>query len=376
LADRVPQPADTWLTRERVLVIVLAIFTALVCVLGFQLVLPFVKSITWALVLAVVAHPLDEALRRRLHSPWLAAALSVFIVAVCLATPAVFAVRQIAQEALENAETVRNVLEPARRDALLERIPSLTPLREWLEARDLGTELARLAEETIKGVRGFLAVSFDLALGTLVALFLLFYFLRDRTRMLAAVRAFVPLAPVETDRVVANVGATIRAIVYGTLSVAIVQGTLGGLMFWALGLPAPLLWGTVMGIVSLAPVLGAAIVWVPAALFLAFQGDWTKVIAVVAWGGIVISLIDNLLYPLLVRDRLRLHTVPVFIAVLGGLVVFGVTGIVLGPLVLAVGRALLDIWRRRMRLGEVESGIHRGEREPRNSRPKASSRVT
>jgi predicted PurR-regulated permease PerM len=100
------------------------------------------------------------------------------------------------------------------------------------------------------------------------------------------------------------------------------------------------------------------------------------VIAVVAWGGIVISLIDNLLYPLLVRDRLRLHTVPVFIAVLGGLVVFGVTGIVLGPLVLAVGRALLDIWRRRMRLGEVESGIHRGEREPRNSRPKASSRVT
>jgi predicted PurR-regulated permease PerM len=118
----------------------------------------------------------------------------------------------------------------------------------------IGTELARLAEETIKGVRGFLAVSFDLALGTLVALFLLFYFLRDRTRMLAAVRAFVPLAPVETDRVVANVGATIRAIVYGTLSVAIVQGTLGGLMFWALGLPAPLLWGTVMGIVSLAPV--------------------------------------------------------------------------------------------------------------------------
>ena len=142
-----------------------------------------------------------------------------------------------------------------------------------------------------------------------------------------------------------------------TLIVALVQGALGGLMFWWLDLPAPLLWGAVMALVAVLPFLGAAIVWLPAAALLLVDGHWEKALILSAWGAIVIGLVDNLLLPLLMKGRVEMHTVPVFIAAMGGLFAFGATGLVLGPMLLAIAIALLDVWRRRMRLHEVVTGV-------------------
>jgi predicted PurR-regulated permease PerM len=111
-----------------------------------------------------------------------------------------------------------------------------------------------------------------------------------------------------------------------------------------------------MALLSVLPAFGAAIVWVPAAIYLALDGDLTRAGILAAWGMLVMGLVDNLLYPMLVRNRLRLHTVPVFISILGGLFVFGAAGLVLGPVVLAIAVALLDIWRRRLAIGGAEEG--------------------
>ena len=165
-----------------------------------------------------------------------------------------------------------------------------------------------------------------------------------------------------------NIRDTISAVVFGTLAVAVVQGTLGGLMFWWLGLPAPILWGAIMAVLAILPLFGAALIWVPAALYLAINGEWDKALLLTAWGTIVVGLIDNLLYPLLVKNKLRIHTVPVFIAVLGGLFAFGATGVVLGPLILAVALALVDIWRRRMALGAIEEGVNKPPKVRRSTR--------
>jgi len=210
-----------------------------------------------------------------------------------------------------------------------------------------------------KGVRGLFQRVVDVAIATLITLFLLFYFLRDKGRILRTLANLVPLAPQEAEHVRKDVRDAISALVFGTLSVALVQGTLGGLMFWWLGLPAPILWGSIMAVLAILPLFGAALIWVPAALFLAIDGQWDKALLLTAWGTIVVGLIDNLLYPLLVKNKLRIHTVPVFIAVLGGLFAFGATGVVLGPLILAVALALIDIWRRRMRLGAIEEGVNK-----------------
>ena len=355
-----PEPHDAWLTRERVLVLVLAIVTLLVGVLGFRLVQPFVPAITWALVLAVMANPMHEALLRRLRRPWLAAILAAIAITVVVALPAAFTINLLAREALSSSESLGSLLEGDRWKAMLDRVPQLEAVRGWVESQvDLRAEFARVSETVTEWVRGFLAGSLQFATATLITLFLLFYFLRDKRTLLNGVRSLVPLAPPEADKVMRKVGDTIYAIVYGTLVVAVVQGVLGGLIFWWLDIPAPLLWGAVMALLAVLPLFGAAIVWVPVALYFAVQGDWDKALVLTAWGAIIVSLVDNVLYPVLVKGRLRLHTVLVFIAVLGGLAVFGATGVVLGPLVLAVGVALIEIWRRRMAQGEVESGVDR-----------------
>ena len=146
-----------------------------------------------------------------------------------------------------------------------------------------------------------------------------------------------------------RVGDAIYATVYGTLAVAGVQGLLGGCMFWWLGLPAPLFWGLVMALLAVVPVLGAFIVWIPAAVFLALEGNWGKALILAVWGTIVVGTMDNLLYPILVGNRLKLHTVLAFISVVGGLILFGPAGLILGPVTLTITIVLLESWESRMR---------------------------
>lgn len=348
-----PSNGDGWLTRGRVQVVALAVLTAVVLYLCYLIALPFLPALTWALVLAVVAHPLHERIRRKVHGRSVVAALAVLLVTVALAMPTALVVREIAQQATEKVEKVRG--DPAEQfwSDTKKRYPRFAPLMRWAEREmNIREQMNRFSEYVLEGARRFVSGSMYAVVGSLVTLYLLFYFFRDKEKTLAALRRLAPLSPSETEQVFRGVRDTIYAIVYGTLVVALVQGVLGGLMFWWLGLPAPLLWGAVMAFLAILPLLGAAIVWIPAAITLAFDGEWDKALLLVAWGSIVVGLIDNLLYPILVKNRLRLHTVPVFISVIGGLVVFGTAGVVLGPVVLAVAMALLEVWRQRLALAE------------------------
>jgi len=145
----------------------------------------------------------------------------------------------------------------------------------------------------------------------------------------------------------------VGASVYGVFTIAIVQGTLGGLAFWILGLPSAIVWGVAMIFLSMIPMLGAFIVWVPAAIYLFATGHYVKGVVLVLWGTLVIGMIDNFLRPKLVGGRTKLHELLIFFAVLGGLQVFGVLGIVLGPVVLAITLALVDVFRAAEHAAEV-----------------------
>jgi predicted PurR-regulated permease PerM len=195
------------------------------------------------------------------------------------------------------------------------------------------------------------------AIGFFLTFYLLFFFLRDRRVALQLLRSLSPLSEAEMNRLFGRVGDTIYAIIYGTLAVSAVQGLLGGLMFWWLGLPAPLLWGVVMALLAVVPVLGAFVVWIPAAIFLAMEGSWEKALILAVWGAAVVGTIDNVLRPILVGQRLKLHTVLAFISVVGGLILFGPAGLILGPVALTVTMALLEVWRRRT----AAEAIARGE---------------
>jgi predicted PurR-regulated permease PerM len=182
-------------------------------------------------------------------------------------------------------------------------------------------------------------------------LFALFYFLRDCRPTLATLRRYSPLSERETNWLFHQIAAMIYATVYGTLTVSLIQGCLGGLIFWWLGVPAPVLWGLVMAVLSLFPMAGSFVVWFPAAVVFALNGDWTRALLLVGWGAAVIGLIDNLLYPVLVGQDMHLHTLPVFFAIVGGVAVIGASGVVLGPILLATTITLLDVWKARSLAG-------------------------
>jgi predicted PurR-regulated permease PerM len=351
---------DQFLTRERILVVVLVWASVLVGWLCWLMVAPFVPALTWAVVLAVIAHPWHERLLARMPTwPNAAATLALVCVTMVIALPAVLLVREVINEAIASADALQRLTDTERWKRALDQFPRLRPVFDWIGARfDFSSAAADSSAGVARNVQSAIASTAEFAITLMVTFFLLFFFLRDKWRILDAIQRLVPLAHAESAQVSRKVRDMISAVVHGTLVVALVQGTLGGLIFWWLGLPAPLLWAAVMALVAVLPILGAALVWLPAAAFLLLDGHWEKALILTLWGSLVIGLIDNFLYPLLMKNKLQMHTVPVFIAAMGGLFAFGATGIVLGPLVLAIAIALLDVWRHRMQLHEVEMGVN------------------
>jgi predicted PurR-regulated permease PerM len=341
--------ANDWESRSHVQTLVLMAATALGIYLCYRLAAPFLSVLAWALALAVMFAPFQRWLESKLkRRPGVAALVSVLAIGLIVVVPATFVGQQLVVQAAKGAEVIETKVKSGEWRRALEAQPRLAPLTDMIEgqidlpgtAKTLTTWLSTTAASIVKG-------SVLQAIGVCLVFYLLFFFLRDRRAALQSLRSLSPLAPTEMDRLLVRVGDTIHATIYGTLAVAGVQGLLGGLMFWWLGLPAPLLWGTVMALLAVVPVFGAFIVWIPAVLFLALDGSWGKAVILTLWGVVVVGTIDNLLCPFLVGKRLKQHTVLAFTSLVGGLILFGPAGLILGPVILTITTVLLEIWTDR-----------------------------
>ena len=230
---------------------------------------PFLGAITWALTLAILFLPLHLRVERIVRHPNIAALLSTAIVIVVVVVPAVFVVERLITEAASGILSLQARVESGELQALLDSHPTLAPLGDWIDRQfDLPSMMASIATWLSNIGAIFVKGSLLQAVEVFITFYLLFYFLRDRLAAKTMIKAWLPLTPPETEHLFRRVAETVHATVYGTLAVAAVQGTLGGLMFWVLGLPTPLLWGLVMGLLSIVPVLGAFVVWIPAAILL------------------------------------------------------------------------------------------------------------
>ena len=334
--------------QERVKVGVLVGLSVLVAYLCWLLLLPFLPAIVWGVALAVVAHPLHKRIQSTLPNRNIAAGMAVLIITVVLVLPVVLVTQQVAAEAGSLVQTARR---PAARAEFAERLrtfPRISHAVRWLQDR---LDLPGRAEQVVTAAASMVPLVFAgsaAGVGQLfIALFSLYFLLRDGNYFVASVAALIPLSKADTQDVLNRVRSTIDASLRGRVLIAVLQGVLGGLMFWWLGLPAPLLWGTAMALLSTVPMLGAFLVWAPAAIFLLASGHPVKAAILTGWGVLVIGTADNFLYPILVGKDLRLHTLIIFFSVLGGVAAFGVSGLVIGPVVTCVADALIDVWKRR-----------------------------
>jgi predicted PurR-regulated permease PerM len=158
----------------------------------------------------------------------------------------------------------------------------------------------------------------------------------------------------ESTELLNRIGDTIYATALGRFAVAAIQGVLAGLAFWVLGVPGIVLWAFTTAVLAMIPAFGAFLVWGPIAIYLGLSGHWGKAALLAIWGGLIVSTIDNFLYPILVGTRLRSHTATILISILGGIALFGITGVILGPVVFSVTATLLDFWRDRTTIHSVQ----------------------
>jgi predicted PurR-regulated permease PerM len=336
--------------------ITLLITLAIALYLCWLMLQPFVDVVLWAAVLAIVFYPLHRRIHARVGSATGAAAASTLLVIVLILLPATFITIAVVRELAGAAD---NLQAGMQRLSNISTIPGvgwvLAKLNGYVsidaaEAQKFVAERAQvwgaaLAASTLVVVGGAVGAVVQMVL----VIFTLFYMFRDGDRIRQAVSRILPLERVQMHDISVRTREVIAATIYGVLVISAIQGTLGTLIFWVLGLPSPLLWGVVMFFLSMIPMAGAFLVWVPAAVFLALTGAYVKAIILVAWGLLVISSIDNFLSPRLVGRRARLHELLIFFAVLGGLQVFGILGLVLGPVVVAVTLALIEMVRQAYR---------------------------
>jgi len=314
----------------------------LVCVL---LALPFLASLTWALALAILCMPSHRWIESKIKSPSLAALISVCWIGLVVAMPAIWISARLMTEAAAGAVVIKEKVASGEWRAIFESHAALKTLLPWIEELDLPGAISAGASWTAAKAASLIR-SWILQLVTiLLTFYLLFYFLRDRRLVVGWLNEISPLSTADTGCLFKRIVDTVQATLYGTFAVAVIQGALGGLIFWWLELPAPLVWGLVMGVLAIVPVLGAFIVWIPVAVLFALEGNWSSALLLTVWGTLVIGAIDNFLYPVLVGDRLKLHTVPSFIAIIGGIILFGPSGLLLGPVAVATTIVLLEVWR-------------------------------
>jgi len=315
---------------------------------------PLVPALTWSGTLAIVVAPFYRRLSFRRRHPHVTAGALVLALTLLVVGPVLLLGLSAATQVRDVAQSVQESVKSDRWPSMLQQHPRAARLVELLQDRvDVQGQLEAAAAEVGKALPAFVGGSIWILVQLLIMLFLFFYFVRDCDPILDWLKRVIPLTPKEIPVLFDRVHGVVHAVVVGHLFTSSLQGFLGGAMMAFLGLPMPILWGSVMALFSLVPTLGAPVVWIPAAVMLAVQGSWGKAVILTLWGAFVIGLIDNVLYPVLVGQRLTLHPVPIFLAFLGGVVLFGVSGLVLGPLILTVAWTLLEIWRQRTENGRT-----------------------
>jgi predicted PurR-regulated permease PerM len=328
-------------------ILFLTALTAAVVYLCWKITAPFIGAFTWAFALAVACAPLRKWLFSRM--PKLPATLLIVtVVVLVIAVPVSLLLRQLLQESLQAQSLLKQSLTADAWQRPVATHRWLGSVWLWADQElDLGEIARQIAGTITRWAAPAVAHSVSAVSQSGIALMAFFFFVRDQESVIAAAQRMLPLSAAEIDLMQTRISVAVRSAVYGRLSIGLLQGFLGGIIFALVGLPAPVFWGAVMSFLSTLPMLGAFVVWAPAAAFLLIGGHWIRALIVLAWGLAVIHPIDNILYPVLVGARLGMHSLVLFVAFVGGLIAFGPAGLILGPCIVAAAGALAEVWETR-----------------------------
>ena len=343
-------PADgnesRWESRGFI-VLLIAVTAALIWIL-----LPLYGTVLWAAIVALLFAPVYRWLLARMNRRRTGAALVTLLMVLLIGVlPLVFLSASIARQAVSVYQRIQSgAWNPV---AYFKRIFDALPawILSALDNIGLGDFEAIQAQASagLTKASSWIATqalaigqnSFEFIASVFIMLYLAFFLIRDGDRISRAIRNAIPLSPQHRDALLSKFATVLRATVKGNILVAAIQGALGGIAFAFLGIPAPVLWGVLMAFLSLLPAVGAGLVWLPVAIYLLVTGAIWQGVGLIAYGVLVIGMIDNLLRPVLVGKDTQMPDYVVMITTLGGMAVFGINGFVIGP---AIGAMFIAVW--------------------------------
>lgn len=334
--------------------LMLRVLLAAVTAAFVWILLPFYGTVLWGVIIALLFTPLYRRLLPRMKQRRnLAALLTMLAAVVVVVLPAVLVVSSLAREASQLYNRIESgELKPALMlRSLFDALPLwVTDLLSRFGLSDFDLLQRKLTQALTQGSQFIAAQTFNLGqdmlgliIGLFITLYLAFFLVRDGDSIVRAVRLAIPLPPDDKQELLGQFGTVLRATVKGNLVVALVQGALGGLAFWFLGVNAALLWAVLMAILSLLPAVGAGLVWGPVAIWLFATGEIWSAVGLTLYGVLVIGLVDNVLRPLLVGKDTGMPDYLVLISTVGGIAVMGINGFVIGPVIAAMFVAVWGI---------------------------------
>jgi predicted PurR-regulated permease PerM len=344
--------------RENIFLIFILFLTFISIYLLYQILSPFLSSIVWAIILAIVFYPLLQKFQRLFKKKEvLSALLMTLLVLIVIVLPFTLLMTSLANDAVDIYHQVEEMIKTGQLQAYFERIKEI-PIFRWILA-GLGehidfsqTNPLPLLLKNINRISTFifnqttvlLKGLSTLIVGFFFTLLSLYYLFKDGSHLFGRLKEIIPLPSRERDLLIQRFKDMIYATIYGGILIALIQGVLGGLSFWILGLPSPIFWGTAMGLLSFVPIGGTALIWAPTAIILLIGGNVLKGLILLGIGALVISMVDNLLKPFFISSRTHIHPLLLFFAVLGGIQAFGLIGLVAGPLIATLFLTLIEIY--------------------------------
>jgi predicted PurR-regulated permease PerM len=321
--------------------------------LTFEIFQPFLTAIAWAIVVGVVFYPVYAFTLRYIRFKAIASILTLVLVVVAVIGPCSYISFALINEVTTfigktdtvNMEIVKTIQSDHRIIDVIERIQPYLGLKGASAQEVIIANIQRFGNAIVNKLSVGFTNLLSLSANFIVMLFTIFFLLKDGSNFFRKLRNYLPFSEDQKDRLTVQTKDMIVSTIYGGVIVALAQGVLGGLAFSILKVGPPVLWGSVMALMSFVPVFGTAIVWFPASLMLLYEGAYMQGIALILIGLFVISMVDTILKPLIIGGRTKMPTVIIFFTVLGGIKFFGLLGLIMGPLVFALFLSVFEIFR-------------------------------
>lgn len=321
--------------------------------LSYQILQPFIVPIAWAVVFAVVFYPVYLYLLKYMRFKALASFITILIIILMILGPFTYISFVLVDEvgnfvtdfSKEKLDSIINIFKHSHFFQVIEKIQAYAGV-EGVGSSDAITESIKKIGVTVTtslstGITNMAGMFINFVL----MLFAIFFFFKDGPNFLEKVRDYLPFSETDKNRLISKIKDMVISTVYGGVVIAFAQGVLGGVAFYFLGIKSPVLWGSAMTVMSFVPLIGTFAIWGPAAGYLIIQGSFWKGVILILYGVLVISMVDNVLRPIIISGRTKMPTLAVLFSVLGGIKLFGFIGFIMGPLVLALFISVFEIFR-------------------------------